>query len=138
MGRMIGYATAGLGLWMVVAITTLPQAAALWVAFGTGLAIAAMGLAGFLYGRGRGEVATPAAAAASGIIGALIAIGSQQLEGATFGWGAAIGGAVVIALSLGAYAAAPRRAREPETVVLTVPVPVANGDGHPDRVASLS
>lgn len=127
MRRFLKYAAAALGLWMVVAITTLPETAALWVAFGTGLAIAGLGLFDLVYGRERGERYSPFLGFAGGIIGALIVIGSQQIEGATFAWGAAIGGAVIMGLSLLSLVVE-RRREEPRVETVVVTVPATNGE----------
>jgi hypothetical protein len=126
MRRFLKYVTAALGLWTVVAITTLPETAALWVAFGTGLAIAALGLFDLVDGRERGERYSPFLGFAGGIIGALIVIGSRQIEGATYGWGAAIGGAVIMGLALVSLFVERREPAPAETVVITVPA--ANGE----------
>jgi hypothetical protein len=123
MGTALKYATALLGLWLVVAVSVFPAGAALWLAFATAVAITAAAIADAAVGLAARRALATGTATATAALGAFLVVASLVFPGISMEWAMAIGGAVVISLALGAAAPSGRGAEE----ALSLPSPRHEG-----------
>ncbi len=105
MDKVLSYLVGALGVWLIVAINVFPDAAALWLAFGTAVAITSLASVGAAVAFARGQRLIPAVLTAVTGLGAFLIVASLIFEGASLGWIQAIAGGAIEFVVLGALAA---------------------------------
>lgn len=102
MSRILKYAVALLGLWLIVAVSVFPAGSALWIAFATAIAIAVVAGVDAVAGFAQRRLLSPALATVTAVLGALLVVASLVFENASLAWLMAIAGGAIEAIALSA------------------------------------
>jgi hypothetical protein len=108
MTRVLKWTTAALGLWLIVAISVFGKAVALWIAFGTAIAIALVGVIDFGVAVARRDAGAATGAVTTVLLAAFLIVASLVFDGASTSWLMVTAGGVVELVSLGALALSSR------------------------------
>jgi hypothetical protein len=100
MSRVLKYAEALLGLWLIVEMTVFPTHAALWIALATAIAIATVALIDAGLGVAQGRRLAPALAVATVLLAGFLIGASRVFGHASATWLMVIAGGVIEACAL--------------------------------------
>ncbi len=101
MNRTLKYVMGALGLWLIVAVSVFGSRTALWLAFGTAIAIALVAATDIVVGIRRETALARVATAATGALAIFLVVASLVFEGASMSWLMVVGGGVVELMALG-------------------------------------
>jgi hypothetical protein len=109
LSRALKWVTAFLGLWLIIEISVFAASPALWIAFGTAIAIALVGVIDFGVAVARRDSISAAGATVTVLLAGFLILASLIFDGASRGWIVATAGGVTEVLALGSLVlAAPR------------------------------
>lgn len=102
MSKVLKWITALLGLWLIVEISVYGAGVALWIAFGTAIAIALVGVIDFGVDVARRDSLAAVGAVATILVAAFLIAASLVFEGASTSWLMVTTGGVIEVVALGA------------------------------------
>lgn len=127
MTKVLKWTTAALGLWLIVEVSVFGEGVALWIAFGTAVTIALLGVIDFGVDIARRDALGATGAVATVLLAAFLIVASFVFDGASMSWLMATAGGVIEALALGALALSGRTRAE---VALAAPETPAREEGR--------
>src|SRR5262249_5103150 len=95
MSRILKYLEALLGLWLIVEVSVFPSGAALWIAFATAIAIAALAAVDAGTGFVQSRLLAPALATGTALLGGFLILASLLFDHASLSWLMAVAGGAI-------------------------------------------
>lgn len=101
MHKLLKYVTALLALALIIAVSVFGTGAALWIAFGTAIAMTLVAGADLAVSAGRRDPLSSTAAAGTLVLAAFLIVATLIFEGVSMSWLLAIAGGTIELLALG-------------------------------------